>query len=374
MIYNDFTQSGEEVCVRAERTSRRQGSEVKQAQETIMEVSFLSGVKKKSSLDCFCVSPESSGPRRGAMKGGLWPTGLLLCFLGVCACLEEDCVLGIIGRPVLLPCFYSQLTFVNVSIEWRRDDQVVLRAMWRDDGDVEEWSINRASVSADALLTGNISMELPSVDPEDNKTNYSVFIISGDNRSAAVCSVCLRIAASFSFPLLQRGEAAHGNETSFLCQSRGGFPEPAVHWLIDNTAEPPKGSVKTLITSLPDSKLFNITSHLMVNISKDSSVSCVIENPAMNETLTSTTYGAGGSPVVSRASEAMWIFSTALSVVVGVMVIVGVWYQIHLDRISKRNRKEFQYQQTHGNRGYKRRSPNKEETEAMKPDKKETDV
>ncbi|KAM7012004.1 ICOS ligand-like [Tautogolabrus adspersus] len=287
---------------------------------------------------------------------------------------EEDCVLGIIGRPVLLPCFYPQLlTSVNVSIEWRQDDQVVLNAMWRDDGDVVEWSINRASVSAEALLTGNISLELPSVDPVDNNKNYRVFIISGDNQSAALCSVCLRIAASFSFPLLRRGEAAQGNKT-FLCQSGGGFPEPAVHWLIDNTAEPPEGSVKTLITSLPDSKLFNITSRLTVNVSKDSSVSCIIENPAMNKTVTATTYGADGSPVVSRASEAMWIFSTILCVVVGVMVIVGVGYQIHLDRISKRKKKEYQYQQTHANRGYKRGSPNKEEMEAMKPDKKETDV
>lgn len=250
---------------------------------------------------------------------------------------------------------------------------MVLRATWRADGDVEEWSVNRATVSAEASLTGNISLELPSVDPEDNKTNYSVFIISAQNQSDALCSLCLRVAASFSRPELQREEAKEGNQTSFFCQSGGGFPEPAVHWLIDNTVQPPEGSVKTLITQ-PATKLYNISSNLTVSISKDSSVSCIIDNPTMNETVTSTSYGGDSSPVRSRASEAMWIFSTALSVVVGVMVIVGVWYQIHLDRISKRKKKEFQYQQTHSNRGYKRRSPYKEEAEPMNSEKIETDV
>lgn len=53
--------------------------------------------------------------------------------------------------------------------------------------------------------------------------------------------------------------------------------------------------------------------------------------------------------MVGRASEAMWIFSTGLCAVVGVMVAVGVAYQIHLDRMSKRKKREFQQQQT--NRG-----------------------
>lgn len=35
------------------------------------------------------------------------------------------------------------------------------------------------------------------------------------------------------------------------------------------------------------------------------------------------------------------MFSTVLCVVVGVMVVVGVVYQIHLDRVSKRKKKEF---------------------------------
>lgn len=95
-------------------------------------------------------------------------------------------------------------------------------------------------------------------------------------------------AASFSSPLLQRQEALSGSETAFLCHTSGGFPAPAVYWLINDTEDPPEGSVRTQAAALPGSHLYNITSQLTVNVSKDSRVSCIIENPPMNQTLTST--------------------------------------------------------------------------------------
>lgn len=48
----------------------------------------------------------------------------------------------------------------------------------------------------------------------------------------------------------------------------------------------------------------------------------------------------------SRASDAMWIFGTAISAVVGVMVIAGVVYQVHLDRVAKK-KKEYQNRGRH---------------------------
>ncbi|XP_042371253.1 T-lymphocyte activation antigen CD80-like [Plectropomus leopardus] len=285
------------------------------------------------------------------MPAALWRAGLLLSFLGFCACLEDQCVLGVVGRPVSLPCVYPQLlSSENISIEWRRGEEVVLTSVVKEDGDVEEWSVNRATTPADAALTGNFSLQLPTVDPSKQQINYSLFVNSGENQSTELCTVCLRTAASFSFPRLQK-EAEDGEETTFLCQSSGGFPEPAVYWLINNTEEPPEGSVMTKVAPLPNTNLYNVTSLLTVNVSKDDSVSCVIQNLSMNETLSSTTYGGKGSPVKSRASEAMWMFSTGLCVVVGVMVLAGVMYQIHLDRISKKKKKEFQKEQEQTKRG-----------------------
>ncbi|XP_029987163.1 ICOS ligand-like isoform X2 [Sphaeramia orbicularis] len=309
------------------------------------------------------------------MPVALWRTGLLLCFLTFCASLEEECVLGVVGRPVLLPCFHPEPVNIsqNASVEWRKDQKLVLRAKWEEDGDVVMWSLNSATISPDALITGNFSLELPKVDPKKDNTNYSLSVVLSDGQSVRMCTVCLKTAASFSFPQVQREEAAQGNETVFLCQSSGGFPEPAVYWLINDTEQPPEGSVKTRSTVLPDSVLYNITSHLTVQIPKDYSVSCSIQNQRMNETLTSKSSGAGVSTVRTRASEGMWIFSTALCVVVGVMVIAGVAYQIHLDRISKRRRKQYESQRQ-TERGYKRRNHCIEETEVMTQTSKETDV
>lgn len=322
-------------------------SEVTQVFKSVMDHTLFS-IKRIIFLGCFCVSRAPNCPLRAmrAMRTALWRAGLLLCFLSLCASLEDSCVLGVVGRPVSLPCLYpTLLNFVNFSIEWRRDDEVVLRSVWRGTVNVEELSVNSATISADAAQTGNFSLELPTVDPKKHLMNYSLFIVSEKNHSAALCTVCLRVAASFSPPRLQREEAAQGDETAFLCHTSGGFPEPVVRWLINHTEKPPEGSVRTLAASLPDSNLYNITSHLTVNISKGSSVSCTIKNLLMNETLTSVSLGAPASPVVGRASEALWIFSTALCAVVGVMVVAGVAYQIHLDRMSKRKKCEYQYQQ-----------------------------
>lgn len=106
---------------------------------------------------------------------------------------EEECVLGVVGRPVSLPCFYPDLlTSVNYSIVWRADEEVVLRARYQGNKTVEELGANSASISEDAPLTGNFSLTLPAVESKAPKVNYSLFTL--ENQSAALCTVCLKVA------------------------------------------------------------------------------------------------------------------------------------------------------------------------------------
>ncbi|KAK5620330.1 hypothetical protein CRENBAI_025310 [Crenichthys baileyi] len=293
---------------------------------------------------------------------------LLLCCACLCAGVEKDCVLGKVGEPVLLPCLYPALsTFLNFSIEWRKYDKVVFRSLWDEDGNVETWSVNHVRIPTDAPLTGNFSLELPSAHPKHDRSQYSLFLLSGENQSAPLCTMCLRIAASFRTPEVKKEHTEENDESTYLCHSSGGYPEPVVYWLINNSQEPPNGSVRTQAEALPDSHLYNITSQLTVNIPKDATVSCTIKNPSMNEKLTSK-YGASPNPVEWQASHGMWIFSTVLCVVVAIMVLAGVYYQIHLDRINKRRKKEYEEPQ----RG--RRYQWKQAAEAMMPEQVETDV
>lgn len=303
------------------------------------------------------------------MLVALWSFGLLFGFFTFCACLDEECILGIVAHPVLLPCYHQNapLSFHNLSVEWRRGSELVLKAEWEDDGDVILWSLNKASISAKAPLTGNFSLELPKVNPKEDKAMYSLFFTSLENGSVPLCSLCLRTAARFSLPVLQRDEPGDGNRTVFLCQSSGGFPEPTVYWLINDTEQPPEGSVWTNLTPLLDSNLYNVTSQLTVNISKEDSVSCFIQNQWMNETLISKSSGTKDDTFRSRASDGMWIFSTGLCVAVGILVAVGVGYQIHLDRLSKKRKVLYESAIAQGGRKKKHQFIEETEEETLTP-------
>lgn len=115
-------------------------------------------------------------------------------------CAEEECVLGIIGQPIVLPCLRDgfQLDSRNFSIEWRRDNEVVLRSVWGEAGLTDLWTLsnsNSTRVSTDAPQTGDFSLELTTVDPKKPQINYSLFLtIQGEEESSPLCTVCLKIA------------------------------------------------------------------------------------------------------------------------------------------------------------------------------------
>lgn len=220
------------------------------------------------------------------------------------------------------------------------------KAVWREaGGNTEEWSMsysNRTRVSSDAPETGDFSLELSTVELTDLHTYYNLYLtVTGEEEPISpLCTVCLRTAVSFSYPVMQREDpVGEENETRFVCHSRGGFPQPTVLWLINGTEPLPKGStVKTVSVPLSDSPLYNVTSHLTVNVSQNASVSCTIENLYMNESLTSTSFGVYRSTELGKGTDAMWIFSIVLTVVVGIAVFAALVYQIHLDRTRKQDR------------------------------------
>lgn len=108
---------------------------------------------------------------------------------------EEECVLGVVGRPASLPCFYPQLlTFGNFTIEWRKDDKVILRSVFENNQSVLEVSADRSTLSSNATVTGDFSLEVPTIDPAEPQMNYGLFMIPEVTENDALCRVCLRIA------------------------------------------------------------------------------------------------------------------------------------------------------------------------------------
>ncbi|XP_036397096.1 ICOS ligand-like isoform X2 [Megalops cyprinoides] len=291
---------------------------------------------------CPTLLPATSGHTSSLRAMSVtWTSGLLLSVISYCTSLGDECVLGIVGESAILPCVYSgaeELASVDISIEWRLGSDVVHRS---ESGEGSERTqimsySNRTRLSAAALQTGDFSLQLSDVIREDEQSYDCYISHPGLESSTPICTVCLRVAAHFSSPVLLN-EVREGEEARFTCHSSGGFPEPAVHWFLDQTEQHALDSAHTQSTLIPDSGLYDVTSVLLVNVTQDTTVSCAIENLLLNETLESLSYGVEASPVVGRASQAMWMFSTTLCVLVAVLVASAVVYQIKEDYDRKRN-------------------------------------
>ncbi|KAJ8350856.1 hypothetical protein SKAU_G00259860 [Synaphobranchus kaupii] len=268
----------------------------------------------------------------------IWTTGLLFSMTS----LGDAYVLGIVGKSAVLPCVYNgtfDLDAGNVSVEWRTGSELVHRSVLGKEQEVMQ-SVsqgNRTRLVTDVIRNGDISLLVSDVAVRDAQSYDCYLTHPGVQSSSPVCTVHLSAAAPFSHPAVLRVDDAEGEEARFICHSRGGYPKPTVHWFIDDTQHPLVGTVHTYSTLLPESELYNITSVLSVNLTRDMAVSCAVENRLLNNTLTSVNFAVQVKPVVSRASEAMWMFSTALCVLVGLLVVTGVVYQFKKDYSHKKN-------------------------------------
>ncbi|CAM4626001.1 unnamed protein product [Leuciscus chuanchicus] len=266
---------------------------------------------------------------------------LLLSITSVASVQADECIVGVIGERVLLPCVYNGVknvtSFHSFSSEWRRGMEIIHTAIWIE-GQVDNQNAShsvRTTVSSLAPKTGDFSMELHDIHLSDTH-NYSFHLKPHGEKSSSLCTVCLTVAGHFSHPTLLRRNGVDGGETRLFCNSRGGFPAPSVFWLVNHTQSPPETLVTTYINVLPQSELYNITSVLSINISADTAVTCVIENNLLNETLTATSIGVRSSTSVVRLSEHMWAFSAALCVVVFFLVAASLGFQKKWDRDRKR--------------------------------------
>lgn len=72
---------------------------------------------------------------------------------------------------------------------------MVLRSVFEKNVNVEKLSASSVTMSDEAALTGNFSLELPTVNIlAEPEINYSLFHISEGSQNAALCTVCLRLA------------------------------------------------------------------------------------------------------------------------------------------------------------------------------------
>ncbi|CAB1346582.1 unnamed protein product, partial [Coregonus sp. 'balchen'] len=209
---------------------------------------------------------------------------------------SEHLVTGIIGASILLPCD------LNLSINPAR-----LRFHWQDHSDVVLYSFNkgveqeyqnklytnRTNAFQVEMSSGNISIKLSQVTPQDNKNTYWAFASLFDSNDQNIhvtkeCQTTLLVAARFLTPKL----TVNYKEMNAMCLTQGGYPEPKVTWTIQDLSQPQNCTldpreVQTNITLDPESGLYTVWSQ--VNFTENQSVTCQVFNPILRETVSNTT-------------------------------------------------------------------------------------
>ncbi|KAJ3599072.1 hypothetical protein NHX12_033035 [Muraenolepis orangiensis] len=213
-------------------------------------------------------------------------------------------------------CSGHALASLNLSVEWRRGHRPLLRAVWLEARLVELWppeASNTTRLSDGALENGDFSLELSAVMPLEVAQTFHMFlgVRGAEAPSSPLCSVCLRTAASFTAPSVRRLDPPEANQTTFLCHSVGGRPQPTVHWLINGTRVLGEDSVTTSTLPMAHSPLYNTTSRLLAQVSHQTNVTCSVENASLNQT-------------------------AGLSLGVAVLVVAVVIYQVLLDKSHKK--------------------------------------
>ncbi|XP_064832121.1 T-lymphocyte activation antigen CD80-like [Oncorhynchus masou masou] len=229
---------------------------------------------------------------------------------------SEHLVTGIIGESVLLPCD------LNLSINPAR-----LRFHWQDHSDVVLYSFNarveqeyqntlytnRTHAFQVEMSSGNISIELRQVTPQDNQKTYWAFALLPDRNDqpihfTKVCQTTLLVAARFPTPKL----TVKYKVMNAMCLTQGGYPKPKVTWTIQDLSQPRNGTlelreVQTIFTRDPESGLYTVWSQVNFteNYTDNHSVTCQVFNPVLRETVSNTT--------IIRTSEGL-----SLSAIVGI--------------------------------------------------------
>ncbi|XP_038669520.1 ICOS ligand-like isoform X2 [Scyliorhinus canicula] len=221
---------------------------------------------------------------------------LFLCLI-LSACLHpvwSDSVTGMVGSPIILPCFYKQEAInphSSLRLFWQVNKQVVYNYKdGRSDPTYQDDKYKgRVMASDTAIRNGNLSLQINNLTIPDENDYTCYFMI--DNKNVLQSLVRLQIAANFSLPLMSAPRPQDiqlGEEVNFTCRSSGGYPKPVLNWIDAKGDSLPRGNQgNTTTQSDPASGLWSVTSVLRINITQKSTFLCSVFNSRTQETRSS---------------------------------------------------------------------------------------
>ncbi|MGH0143458.1 UNVERIFIED_CONTAM: hypothetical protein FKN15_000409 [Acipenser sinensis] len=115
---------------------------------------------------------------------------------------------------------------------------------------------------------------------------YDCFIL----RSGSVLSsqIELSVVANFSVPVISlspTGLVNYGDVVNLTCTSNNGYPNASLHWIVNTEnliVQEDYFSVTSDWIQDPETKLFNLTSVLNINVTTDLMILCSLYNSTLN--------------------------------------------------------------------------------------------
>ncbi|XP_010173147.2 butyrophilin-like protein 9, partial [Antrostomus carolinensis] len=183
-------------------------------------------------------------------------------------------VMGVVGQDTILPCHVSSTKPLdNIEVQWKKitDGRIEgIHTFRQFGGKPAQKYLGRTSLPTDGFATGNVSLILKNIQPEDEGT-YSCVVKSRDWSADTATVLSIAGISEVFFEIL----GPQGQGLELACRSHGWFPKPTVQWVTQN-----KQRLSPDTTIHQDNKqLFSVLSRVTVTGEEVGEVTCQILNP-----------------------------------------------------------------------------------------------
>ncbi|XP_036965169.1 uncharacterized protein LOC119025581 isoform X3 [Acanthopagrus latus] len=204
--------------------------------------------------------------------------------------ISEQLLSAAVGGSVLIPC---SLPGNPLSFYWQEDQSSDQLCHW-DSGKTlsgcDKYK-GRFQVFNSEFSSGNISIRLDNISPEDDQKTFFAFVHFYDEQKKVAkpseerCRSTLQVSAPYQDLVL----TVNHTTNSATCSARGGYPAAQVSWKglkRSSDQQLDLQDAETFLQPGPTEKTFSFTSS--VNVRGLKSVTCVVYNPHSNKTITRT--------------------------------------------------------------------------------------
>ncbi|XP_060611245.2 CD276 antigen [Anolis sagrei] len=214
---------------------------------------------------------------------------LALSALGGCLEIKvpNDPAVALVGQDATLRCSFSpdaNFSLNDLSLIWQLTDTKRLIHSFSDGQDQlanqESSYANRTSLFYDQLPRGNVSLLLRRIQISD-EGSFTCFVRVRDYSSAAVT---LQVAAFYSKPNLNlepNKNLKPGDLVTMTCHTFSGYPEAMVLWHDGQGNNITENITTSQVAN--EEGLFDVRSVLRVVLEPNSTYSCLVKNPLLQQ-------------------------------------------------------------------------------------------